>query len=521
MRTGLCIALLFTCYTSANAEQARPNILFCIADDASYPHFGAYGCQWVKTPGFDRIAKEGLLFNKCYTPNAKCAPSRACILTGRNSWQLEEAGNHLAYFPLKFQSYVETLGKHGYHIGRTLKGWAPGVAVDETGKPRHLAGPPFNKRRIDPPTDGISNNDYAGNFIDFLDANQEGKPFCFWYGCVEPHRRYEYGSGVAKGAKKLSDVDRVPEFWPDNETIRNDMLDYAFEIEYFDAHLLRMLQTLEDRGQLANTIVVVTSDNGMPFPRVKGQEYELSNHLPLAIMWQNGIQHPGRKIDDYVSFIDFAPTFLEVARIKQSESGMASITGKSLSGYFTTPKQGVVFPERDHVLIGKERHDVGRPHDWGYPIRGIIKDGHLLLHNFETNRWPAGNPETGYLNTDGGATKTEILNLRRSGEETRYWELSFGKRVQEELYNIVDDPDCLNNLATASSHIEMKNRLKKQLFAELKAQGDPRLNGNPNVFDNYKVTSKATANFFERFLKGEKLRAGWVNDSDFETSPVE
>ena len=91
------------------------------------------------------------------------------------------------------------------------------------------------------------------------------------------------------------------------------MLDYAFEIEHFDAHLVRMLEELESRGQLDNTLVVVTADNGMPFPRIKGQEYELSNHLPLAVMWPKGITSPGRTIDDYVSFIDFAPTFVEAA----------------------------------------------------------------------------------------------------------------------------------------------------------------------------------------------------------------
>ena len=125
---------------------ARPNILFCIADDASYPHMGAYGCTWVTTPGFDRVAREGILFTHAYTPNAKCAPSRACILTGRNSWQLEEAANHIPYFPAKFKTYAEALAEHGYFVGYTAKGWAPGNAGTIDGKPRQLAGRPFSKR---------------------------------------------------------------------------------------------------------------------------------------------------------------------------------------------------------------------------------------------------------------------------------------------------------------------------------------------------------------------------------------
>ena len=100
--------------SSAAAEipTKKPNILFCIADDATYAHFGAYGCDWVKTPGFDRVAKNGILFNRAYTPNAKCAPSRACILTGRNTWQLKEACNHIPFFPPEFKTYAEALGEH-------------------------------------------------------------------------------------------------------------------------------------------------------------------------------------------------------------------------------------------------------------------------------------------------------------------------------------------------------------------------------------------------------------------------
>src|SRR5690606_12425520 len=86
-----------------------PNILFAIADDASWRSFSAYGNKWIKTPAFDEVAKKGILFQNAYTPNAKCAPSRSCILTGRNSWQLEEAANHSPHFPEKFKTYAEAL----------------------------------------------------------------------------------------------------------------------------------------------------------------------------------------------------------------------------------------------------------------------------------------------------------------------------------------------------------------------------------------------------------------------------
>ncbi|MDA1049693.1 MAG: sulfatase [Planctomycetota bacterium] len=515
----LCVLGTFALTSAAAAD--RPNILFAIADDASYPHMGAYGTEWVKTPGFDRVAKEGLLFTHAYTPNAKCAPSRACILTGRNTWQLKEACNHIPFFPPEFKTYAEALGEHGYFVGKTAKGWAPGIANDADGKPRQLTGQSFDKRRATPPTKQINATDYAANFKDFLDAQPDDQPFCFWYGSTEPHRAYEYGAGVNKGGKRLSDIDKVPAFWPDNDIVRNDMLDYAFEIEHFDRHLVRMIAELESRGQLDDTIVVVTADNGMPFPRIKGQEYELSNHLPLAVMWPQGIKSPGRRIDDYVSFIDFAPTFIEAAGLSWDEAGMQPTPGRSLSDIFASDKSGQVNPARDHVLIGKERHDIGRPHDWGYPVRGIVKGDMLYLQNFETSRWPAGNPETGYLNCDGSPTKTEILQMRRDGSNETFWKLSFGKRVAEEMFDVKSDRECMNNLATETGYGEMKEKLRGQMLAELTQQADPRVLGNGKIFDEYIYANEGTRGFYERYLQGEKLNAGWVNKSDFEEGPLD
>ena len=503
------------------AEARPPNILFALADDWSYGHAGAYGCPWVKTPAFDRVAREGLLFTNAYTPNAKCAPSRACILTGRNPWQLKAACNHVCFFPQEFKTYAEVLPEHGYFVGMTSKGWAPGVANDAGGKPRAMAGKRFDKRIAPPPTKDISRNDYAANFADFLDAAPAGRPWCFWYGSIEPHRPYEYGSGVAKGGKKLSDVDRVPGYWPDNEVVRNDMLDYAFEVEHFDQHLGRMLAELERRGQLDNTLVIVTSDNGMPFPRSKGNEYEVSNHMPLAAMWKHGIRAPGRAVSDFVSFIDFAPTFIEVAGVPWAQTGMAPVAGRSLTDIFRSEKSGRVNPARDRVLLGQERHDVGRPHDWGYPIRSLVTDGWIYLRNFEPARWPAGNPETGYLNTDGGATKTVILDARRKDASDRHWAECFGRRVAEELYDLKNDPDCLKNLAASAEQQARRARLQQQLFDELKAQDDPRMSGNGGVFEAEPYAQEAQRNFYERYMKGEKIKAGWVNDSDFEKGPLD
>ncbi|GAB5402393.1 MAG: sulfatase [Aureliella sp.] len=497
------------------AEDKRPNILFAIADDWSYGHAGAYGCPWVSTPSFDKIARQGLLFQHAFTPNAKCAPSRATILTGRYSWQLEEAGNHMCIFPAKFGGFVERLAADGYRAGFTGKGWGPGIANDANGKKRAITGVNFNRQKAKPPTNKISNNDYAANFADFLAGNKEDAPWVFWFGTTEPHRGYEYKSGVRLG-KSLESIDRVPGYWPDTENSRHDMLDYAIEVEHYDMHLGRILKQLEAAGELENTLIVATSDHGMPFPRVKGQAYEHSNHIPLAIHWPAGIQNPGREIDSFVNFTDLAPTFLEAASITEPGPIMQPVSGKSLFDIFHDEQiQG-----RDHLLVGKERHDIGRPNDWGYPIRGIRKGDMLLINNFETKRWPAGNPETGYLNCDGGAIKTEILQMRRDGVSSTFWNLCFGRRPERELYNVVEDPDCLNNLAGNPAYASVEEALHQQMVRELTEQGDPRMSGNGNIFDRYPYSDQRTSRFYERFTGGEKLGAGWVNKTDFETEAI-
>jgi N-sulfoglucosamine sulfohydrolase len=512
------LELIFSSQTTA--QKSKPNILFCIMDDAS-PHMSAYGYKWCNTPAFDRLAKEGILFTNAYTPNAKCAPSRACVLTGRNSWQLEEAANHVNYFPNKFKTFPEALREKGYRTALTGKGWGPGDPGLIDGKERLLIGEQFNDIIAKPWANGMAKDDYAANFEKFLDGVKEGNPWFFWYGAKEPHRDYEYGSGQKVGNKKISDIESVPSFWPDNEVVRNDMLDYALEVEYADSHLGKMIETLEKKGLLENTIIVMTSDHGMPFPRVKAQEYEYSNHVPLAILWPKGIKNPGRTVTDMISFIDLAPTFLELAGIPLEESGMYSSPGNSLTDIFYSEKEGQVNPQRDIVLIGKERHDYSRPKNQGFPIRGIVSNDWLYLYNYDISLWPAGNPEIGYLDIDGSPTKTNILELFRSETDDRYWKLSMGKREsKEEFFNVTTDPECMINLAMQTDYKEIKENMKARMEKMLKEQKDPRMFGNGDIFNSYGYSESKGWNYYERFMSGEFTieNTGWVNPDDRETS---
>ena len=520
MKAQLLLFLLLACLASpagSHAAEARPNILFAIADDWGL-HAGAYGTSWVKTPAFDRIAREGLLFTRAYTPVAKCAPSRAIILTGRHAWQNGEAGNHLAFFPAPMKVWPEVLTEKGWHMGITGKGWGPGIAKDATGQPRRLTGQPFNQHKAKPPTPEIADNDYAANFTAFLNATPGGAPWCFWYGSTEPHRGYEFQSGARKGGKQITDIPSVPAYWPDDEIVRHDMLDYAFEVEHTDQHLARMIAELEKRGQLDHTLIIVTSDHGMPFPRCKGYAYEDANHIPLAIRWPGGINKPGRVIHDFVNFTDLAPTLLDYAGITAMDSGMMKITGQSWRPILESQLAGRIIPSRDHTLIGKERTDVGRPHDQGYPIRGIVTEDALYLKNYEPSRWPAGNPETGYPDTDGSPTKSLILGRGRQDRRDPFWQLNFGLRPAEEFYDLKTDQACAQNLAGTPAHTDRIKDLRQRMEAGLKAQQDPRMSGQGHLFDHYPPT--AGAGFHEKIMRGEKPKANWLNETDFEPPHV-
>jgi arylsulfatase A-like enzyme len=256
----------------------------------------------------------------------------------------------------------------------------------------------------------------------------------------------------------------------------------------------------------------------MPFPRVKSDEYDFSNHIPFAIMWGDHIKDPGRVIDNYISFIDVAPTFFDAIGLKWEDTGMQSTPGLSLLPLI----RGESNEFRDHVLIGKERHDVGRPNDYGYPIRGIVQNGWLYLRNYRPDLWPAGNPECGYSTVDGSPTKTHILKARHDPQTYHFWQWSFGKRPAEELFYLPDDPDCIHNLALEEKYDATKKQLISKMEEELKKQSDPRMFGNGDIFHTYEYTWEIYRNLYDKMvIQKEDIVPMWINASDIETDLME
>ena len=475
--TALLLSLLAILLAQQFAVQAtettrsRPNVLFIIADDASR-HFGeAYGCNWVKTPNIDSLAKQGLVFDNAYTPTSKCAPSRAAILTGRNPWQLEDAANHQPYFPAKFRAFSEALAKAGIQTGGAGKTWGPGEAKQIDGSQRDFALGGGGKD-VDNPGAGLTT---------FLKKREPSRPFFYWFGSHYPHRSYKHDSGIAAG-KKPSDIDRVPAYWPDNDLIRRDMLDYAIEVEAYDAQVGSLLAALETSGEAKNTLIIVTSDHGMPFPRVKGHTYDDAHHIPFIATWPAGIEKPGRRVAEFITFIDLAPTFLELLGVNGEAQGMSPVTGRSFTNLLRNEATG----ERAIVIVGRERNDVlarpGSPAGLGYPARAIRSGNLFYVHNFAPDRWPCGNPELGTKDTDASPSKTLATE---SGEKDPFWQHAFGKRPAEQLFDLSKDPDCVANLADYPAFASSVVALREKLISELKRQEDPRALGQGDKFDQY------------------------------------
>lgn len=444
----------------AQTPPKQPNILLAIADDWSWPHAGAYGDPTVKTPVFDRLAREGVLFTRAFAAAPSCTPSRAALLTGRYPHQLEEGGTLHGFLPEKFPVYTDLLERAGYYAGYTRKGWGPG-RFEPGGRTRNPAGAAFS------------------DFDAFLRGRRAGQPFVFWFGSQDPHRPYEEGSGAASGID-LASI-RVPAFLPDTPEVRRDLADYYFEVQRFDRELGQIIDRLRALGELDNTLVVVTADNGMPFPRAKANVYDAGARVPFAMRWP-GRAKAGLVTDAFINLSDVAPTFLEAAGLTPP----GSMSARSL----LPVAAGSTVSGRDHVFIERERHAHVRRGNLSYPVRAVRTGDWLYIRNLRPDRWPAGDPELvfsvgPYGDIDGGPSKTQMLERRTDPAIARLFALAAAKRPAEELYDLRADPDQLRNVADQPQHAAAKAQLRRVLDEWMRTTDDPRATTDDDRWDRY------------------------------------
>lgn len=516
----LAIFVLFQAFGFAQkgGNKQRPNILFAISDDQSFAHTSFAGSAFVNTPAFDRVAGEGIYFTRCFAVSPGCAPSRSAIVTGRYPWQNEQSGQHASAWLKKYIPFIDMFKEAGYATGRTGKGVGPFHLAqsnrDSLFRDTDPAGPEYsritykkNKAKPKGYTGAMSKTDYFSNFRYFMEKVKGDHPFFFWYGGREPHRGYKKGSWKSMG-KQLKDVE-VPGFLPDNDVIRGDLLDYAVEIEWFDHHLEKMLRYLEQIGELENTIVIVTSDNGMPFPRAKANTYEYGIHVPMAIRYPKEFLE-GKVIKNAISHLGIAPTLMEIAGI--NPKGMMPISGQSFLNQIVAKKAHSERIPETYTYSGRERHSSSRYQNYGYPQRSVQNNAYIYIWNMKPQRWPAGAPQrydsknnsqllpinginadgkyigsmAAFTDIDDSPSKQYLLENAGTAATKSYYHLAVAKRPEFELYAHKTDPYCLENLAGNPKFSKVENELKSLLLKKLEATDDPRMVGpNKEIFETY------------------------------------
>ncbi|MBI3208775.1 MAG: sulfatase [Candidatus Solibacter usitatus] len=430
------------------AAEKRPNILLLLADNWAYPHAGSCGDAVVRTPVFDKLAREGVLFKNAFAPNPSCSPSRSSLLCGQETHRLREAASLYGNLSPQFPSYPRLLESAGYHTGFAGKGWGPG-SPEKSGYKQNPAGKSFQ------------------DFAAFLKARPPGAPFCFWFGSHDPHVPWN------RGQERRSSLDaskiRVPGHLPDQAPVREDIRNYYCEVEQFDFECGEIIDALRRSGELDQTLVLMTSDNGWQMPRGLANCYDLGVRIPMAMRLPGVL--PARSIrQDFVSIADLMPTFLEAA----GHAIPKGVTARSLL------KPG----NREWMFVERERHANVRRGNLSYPVRGIRTRNFLYLRNLEPDRWPAGDPELywavgPYGDIDDSLTKRLLMEQKPQP----YFDLCMGKRPGEELYDLRADPWQVRNVAGEAAFAATKRELSARVTAWMKATGDPRAAGSTDIWD--------------------------------------
>ncbi len=521
MRILPVLLLLHCLVLDARSAEKRPNIFFAFADD-----WGRYASAYaeidarsgvndvIRTPVFDQIAKEGVLFRNAFVTAPSCTPCRSSLLSGQYFWRTG-LGAILqgAEWDASIPSYPLLLRDAGFHIGQTYKVWSPGTPNDAPYGGRQYeyeaAGGRFNgfsqsvtaavkKGKSLEMAKQQLYDEVLANFDSFMAARATGMPFCYWFGPTNVHRKWVRGSGKALwGLDPDALKGKLPTFLPDVPEVREDFCDYLGEAMAFDTMTGLLLEKLKDTGEMDNTLVVMSGDHGIPgFTRGKTNLYDFGTSVALAVRWPGGGVKSGRVLDDFVNLMDLAPTFCEVGGVNPP----AVMTGRSLLPLLRSEMSGLIDPSRTWVITGRERHvAAARDGSLPYPQRALRTEDFLYIRNFAPDRWPEGNPRNitdgsgpphaklvedtmvTFSDMDSGPTKAWLVEHRK--DAPRFYDYAFGKRPGEELYNLNADPDCLVNLAAETAHEAKRKEMADHLMEELRRTGDPRVTGDGLNFE--------------------------------------
>lgn len=529
----------------AEAEQRRPNILFAFADDwgrfaSVYSRLDGPGTvnDLLKTPNFDRMAREGMVFRRAFVSAPSCTPCRSALVSGQHFWRTGR-GSILrgAVWEEKHAAFPLMLRDAGYHIGETYKVWSPGTPGDApfgAGKYGYeKAGGRFNQfsenvtkmlargESLEKAKQALY-SEVRANFDAFLSARPADQPFLYWFGPTNVHRQWQRGSGKRLWGLEPDELKgKMPPFLADEPEIREDLADYFGEVQAFDAALGVLLDRLAETGELDNTLVVASGDHGAPgFPHGKCNLYDFGSSVSLAVRGP-GVR-PGQVFDGLVSLVDLAPTFLRAAGLAAptamtgrdlttvlaggvgdaAATATAAATGTAAAKGTAAPTGAAAAESWDAVFIGRERHVENARADFApYPQRAIRTRDFLYIVNFRPDRWPLGDPyrlfdgepptdrevseqtRATLPDEDAGPAKAWLVARRADPRWKPLFELAYGKRPREELYDLRRDPHQVRNVAGEAEYAEKRAALERRLMEELRRTGDPRLDDDGRFFE--------------------------------------
>ncbi len=419
----------------------HPNIIKIICHDIG-KHLGCYGVKSVSTKAIDAIAKNGILFENSYATSPGCSPSRAAIATGMYphnngvlglahahfGWSLDKKVNHIAkhFFKNNYSSILFGL-QHVTYNEKTLG---------------------FKKIFPERPADAV-----VKNIKENIDSNLFKKPFYAEINFFEPHRPFDFGGVKPFKSKGIS----VPKYIPNNHDTRKEFASMQGAIKKMDDSVAKIINILKRKNLYENTIILFTTDHGIPFPRAKGTLYDAGIETSLIISYPK-LKIKNKKFKELISNIDILPTLLDFAKIKIPKI----IQGKSFYPLIMNKK----YNQNKHIFAEKTYHDLFDP------IRCIRDKNYKLIINFDSDKIIRV-PGDVMMGPTYKTMLKQMINVR-----DRY-----------ELYHIKTDKFERKNLAQNMKYKKIRQNLLKKIAKWMKSTKDPLLNNHiksPFLIDTLK-----------------------------------
>jgi len=434
---------IFYCFFVAQLNaQDKPNILIIIADDCTFSDLPLYGGSNVKTPEIDKLAAQGMTFNKAYVTMPMCSPSRTELYTGLYPISSGVNWNHSSA-KKKLKSIVHYLDKEGYRTG---------IAGKLHVSPQQVF--PFEM------VDGLERNcvsenaDFDLEKLRYFISKDKSEPFCMVSALVVPHIPWTVGDPSHFNPDEF----KLPEYLADTKETRKEFANYLAEIEVLDYQVGSILKVLKEEGMSENTIVIFTSEQGAQFPFSKWTNYEMGVHTGFIVRWPKKVKENTRT-DALIQYVDVLPTLID------------AIGGNTNYNFDGSSFLSILRGQKDsHRKYAYFMHN-NIPEGPAYPIRSVTDGEYHYIRNLNSEnlyiekhlmtRMPLNKywPSWVFQST----TNQETLNL-----VNRYM-----KRPFEELYDTKTDPNEMKNLAGELSLKNTKTSLSSQLDLWMKQQGDP------------------------------------------------